>query len=288
MALQPDLSERAFQAIDSAFTFSERVKFAWLGSLTNIAEGLQSISIRRGIDIRDFTLMAYGAAGPMLLPSVLDLLPMRRVVIPPYPGLFSALGLVSSDQLYSEHRSSYTLLSPDSAEAIDALYNDIEAALLARVGADADVVVSRSFDGRLMGQGSDTPFVAVPMGPVTPQSVASLIAEFHAEYESRNGIRFEQLPVQAVTFRVEVRVRGEKVTYQKLERADGEAPEPEGSVMLEHLYESRTSARTYERGRLRPGHRLDGPAIVREDTSTTFVPIGRVLTVGDYGELVVE
>src|SRR3546814_5321215 len=68
------------------------------------------------LDVRDFSLMAYGAAGGMLLPAALDLIPLRAVVIPPHPGLFSALGLLSTDQVFHESESAYVVFSPDSAE----------------------------------------------------------------------------------------------------------------------------------------------------------------------------
>ena len=90
--------------------------------LNNVAEGILDIAIRRGIDPRDFSLVAFGAAGPMLLPALLDSIPLRRVIVPPHPGLFSALGLVSSDLVYSDHRSAYTVLSADTAAQIDAIF----------------------------------------------------------------------------------------------------------------------------------------------------------------------
>ena len=96
----------------------------------------------------------------MLLPAALELLHVKQVVIPPYPGNFSALGLLSTDQVYSDSRSDYVVLSPDVAPQIAELYEEMEAGLRKRVGDVDGVSVRRSFDGRLYGQSWETPFVA--------------------------------------------------------------------------------------------------------------------------------
>src|SRR3546814_12772975 len=102
------------------------------------------------LDVRDVSLMAYGAAGGMLLPAALDLIPLREVVIPPHPGLFSALGLLSTDQVFHESESAYVVFSPDPAEQIAAVYDAMEARLSDRPGPEAEGLPVRSrFDGRV-------------------------------------------------------------------------------------------------------------------------------------------
>ena len=289
MPLDPALAEQAFATLDTGLTLAQRVQYAWLMGLHNVAEGLLDISIRRGIDPREFSLVAYGAAGPMLLPGLLDLVPLRRVIVPPHPGHFSALGLLSADQVYSDHRSAYTVLTPDVAPAIDQMFHAMEAALLDRVGSGLDsVVVQRSFDGRLYGQSFETPFVEVPSGSITEESVALMIQRFHDVYEQRNGNRFDTIPVQGVTYRVQVIVPSDKVGYTPLPASDAGPPTPDGAVTLRYLYGTDTVAAEYEREQLRPGHQVAGPAIVREETSTTFVPAGRHAAVGAFGELIIE
>jgi N-methylhydantoinase A len=286
MPLQPELAREAFERLATSLSLGQRVTYAWRMGLNNVAEGLLDIAIRRGIDPRDFTLVAFGAAGPMLLPSLLDLIPLRRVVVPPHPGLFSALGLLSSDLVYSDHRSSYTILTPEAAPSIDAIFSAMEAGLMARAGVDRGAVrFDRTFDGRLVGQSWETPFVDVPSGPITPGSLEQMIATFHDVYQRRNGNRFLAFPVQGVTYRVEMVVPTAKVEYEKVELGRGGSPPPSGLVPLHHLYGDDVQANEYERHDLRRGDALAGPAVVREPMSTTFVPAGRTLTVGDYGEL---
>ena len=92
-ALYLNLAEKAFENLDTPLGLSERVRYGWQMAINNIAEGLLNLAIRRGIDSRDFSLLACGAAGPMLIPFLLDQFPVRRVIVPPHPGLFSALGI---------------------------------------------------------------------------------------------------------------------------------------------------------------------------------------------------
>ncbi|WP_207386892.1 hydantoinase/oxoprolinase family protein [Frankia sp. Cppng1_Ct_nod] len=286
MILHPELAEAAFNSLDTQLSLAQRVRFAWRMGLNNVAEGLLNIAIRRGIDPRDFSLVAFGAAGPMLLPSLLDLVPLRRVIVPPHPGLFSALGLVSSDQVFSDQRSAYTFLSPESADTVDRLFREMENGLLSRQDIDASAVrIVRSFDGRLYGQSWETPFVEVPAGPITPDVVTQMIGTFHDAYERRNSNRFPAFPVQGVTFRVQMIVPSDKAEYPKLEVAPDVVPPVSGTTAIRYLLEEDVRASEYQRADLLAGHRITGPAVIRESMSTTFVPAGHTATVGEYGEL---
>jgi N-methylhydantoinase A len=288
LPLHPELSAQAFEALDTPLPLPERIRQAWLISLHNISEGILDIAIRRGLDIRDLSLVAYGAAGPMILPGLLDLLPLESIIVPPSPGGFSALGLLSSDRVFSDSRTHYGVLTPDLAPRISRLFESLEAGLVERAGVGADkVTIIRTFDGRLLGQGWETPFIPVPPGPLEVKEVAQMIESFHAEYGQRNGHRFESFPVEGVTYRVQVVVPSHKVQFEELRpRLDG-GPPKHGTVRLAHLYPDGAAAWCYERGELLAGDSLAGPAVVRETNSTTFVPVGRAATVGKYGELVI-
>jgi len=115
-----------------------------------------------------------------------------------------------------------------------------------------------------------------------------MIQRFHDVYEQRNGNRFDTIPVQGVTYRVQVIVASDKVAYTPLPATAAGPPTPDGAVTLHYLYGTDTVAAEYERQHLQPGHQLAGPAIVREETSTTFVPAGRQAAVGAFGELIIE
>jgi len=289
MKLEPDLARAAFESLDTRLSLDQRVRFAWTIGLNNVAEGIVEIGTRHGIDPRDYSLVAFGAAGPMILPSLIEHAHVRRVIVPPHPGLFSALGMLSSDLVYSDSRSAYTLLTPEAAPAIAQIFKGMEERLLPRLnGSRASARVVRSFDARLAGQTWDIPMLEMPPGEISAASVEAMTRRFHDEYQRRYGNRFEMIPVQGVTYRVQVFAPSEKLAFDALPPRAGGGPESHRSVMLRHLYEGGTSAAEYERAELLAGDVLAGPAVIREPMSTTFVPPRHRATVGGHGELVIE
>ncbi|MDR5698691.1 hydantoinase/oxoprolinase family protein [Agromyces aerolatus] len=288
LSLDRDASERAFAALDTPVPHGERIRTAYRLAVAHMAEEILNVAVRHGVDIRDFTLMAYGAAGGMLLPAALDLLPLREVVIPPHPGLFSALGLLSTDQVYSESESAYVVFGADTAEHVEAVYAGMEAQLRARLGpAAADLPVRRSFDGRLVGQSWETPFVPIPDGPIGPHTIDQVVAGFHDAYEQRNGNRFDAFPVEGVTYRVELVIPAEKVEYVPADPVEPYPAAPEGTTTLRHLSDEPVQAEWFTRANLGVGATVTGPAVIREELSTTFVPDGHAATVGRCGEIII-
>jgi N-methylhydantoinase A len=284
--LDADLARAAFERLDSPLSLDQRIAFAYRIAVNNIAEEVTNIAIRHGVDPRDFSLLAYGAAGPMLLPAALELLHVKQVVIPPYPGNFSALGLLSTDQVYSDSRSSYVVLSPDVAPQVAQVFEEMEAGLRKRVGDVDGVTIRRSFDGRLYGQSWETPFIDVPDGPITGDTISGMVEAFHAEYGRRYGNTFP-LPVQGVTYRVELVVHAEKVEYVPSSNG-GSAPPPARTIELRHYADEPLQAGEYVRDQLPTGASVTGPAIIREGLSTTLVCPGQVATVGPFGELIIR
>ena len=288
LQLDEDLARQAFERLDTRLPLERRVAFAYRIAATNIAEEITNVAIRHGVDPRDFSLVAYGAAGPMLLPAALDVLHVRRVIVPPHPGLFSALGLLSTDLVFSNSRSAYLTLGPDTAGSIAAIFAEMEQELWARVGEAADVQVRRSFDGRLLGQSWETPFVDVPEGPIAEPTIGALVDRFHDAYEARFGNRFPAVPVQGVTYRVQLVVPSPKVEYRARSEGQGPAPAPNRVRELRYFADRPLPTPEYARAALPVGARIEGPAIIREELSTTFVGPGQIASTGRFGEIVVE
>lgn len=278
---------RAFENLDSALTLDERVAFAWKVALNNIAEEVVNAAIRHGADPRDFSLVAFGAAGPMLLAGALELTGARRVIVPPHPGLFSALGLLSTDLVYADSRSRYAILTPDQAPSIDRMLGEMESALRERIAPGSEVQVQRSFDGRLLGQSWETPFIEIPPGPVTAETVEALTRRFHAEYERRNGQAFREMPVQGVTWRVQLVSASTKFRWREIAQQQGR-PSASATRTLHHLADAPVEARVYERTALGHGAQIEGPAIVHEPLATILVAPGQRASVGRYGEICIE
>ncbi|TCK25781.1 hydantoinase/oxoprolinase family protein [Pseudonocardia endophytica] len=292
LSLDLDRATQAFEALPTDFTLAQRVRYAYEMAVHNIAEGVFNVAIAHGIDPRDYSLVAYGAAGPMLLPAAMDAVHCKQVVVPPNPGLFSALGLLSADQTYTANRSAYTILSADVAPRIDALFTEMESQISERLDASTDVTFERSYDGHLFGQSWETPFVPVPGGTIDAAAIDTMIASFHDTYAERSGNRFEFFPVEGVTFRVRAVLDTPKVEYPELRVRGDETLTPVRTATLRFLGDldapdDSQEAPVYDRVALQSGDELDGPLIVDEGLSTTHVCAGQHLTVGRYGELVI-
>jgi N-methylhydantoinase A len=220
---------------------------------------------------------------------VLDTVHCKQVIVPPNPGLFSALGLLSADQVFTVNRSAYLVLTPEAAPRIDALFAEMEAQLRERLDAGTPVTLHRSMDAHLVGQSWETPFVAVPGGPVDEAAITTMIGSFHDTYEGRSGNRFEMLPVEGVTFRVRAVLDTPKVDYPEIPQRGAEPLEPVRMTVLRYLGDGESSqeAAVYDRAALRAGDVLDGPAIVDEGLSTTHVGAGQRASVGRHGELII-
>jgi N-methylhydantoinase A len=289
MRLDLEQARRAFVALETPLSFQQRVIFAYRIAVANIAEEVTNVAVRHGVDPRDFTLVAYGAAGPMLLPAALDLLQAARIVVPPHPGLFSAMGLLSTDLVYYESRSAYVVLTPDSAEQVEAGYQQMERALRERVGAAADgIAARRSLDGRLLGQSWETPFVEVGDEPITAETMPALVERFHAAYERRYGNRFPYVPVQGVTYRVQLVVPADKIEHVPRDAAEPAFVAAERTIALYHFADEPLMAAEHDRENLPVGAAVHGPAVIREPLSTTFVMPGQVAEIGRFGEISIE
>jgi N-methylhydantoinase A len=199
------------------------------------------------------------------------------------------MGLLTANNVYTASRTAYQVLSPDNADAIAAMVAELREKVesQAQLVGDEQSRLSVTMDGHLVGQSWETPFVPVSL-PITPDSIGHLIESFHDAYERRNGKRFEVFPVQAVTFRVQLEVVRAPFEYPEVQERGSEPLVPSNVRTLRHLYGTDTAVAEYERLNLRRGDEIEGPAIVSEAASTTFVPAGRTLRVGKLGELVVS
>ncbi|MFT3660988.1 MAG: hypothetical protein QM809_06215 [Gordonia sp. (in: high G+C Gram-positive bacteria)] len=157
----------------------------------------------------------------------------------------------------------------------------------AELGEAADeVTFVRTFDGMLIGQVWETPFVEVPSGEIDEAAITRIIANFHDDYQARSNTRYEELGVLGVTFRLTAVVPTPKVEYPHPGvRAEGEKPVPTRTTWLRYLEDEDIEANEYDRESLCEGDVIEGPAVIREPLSTTFVAGDQQARVGTVGEL---
>jgi N-methylhydantoinase A len=257
----------------------------------NQANAIRQMTIQRGIDPRNFALLAFGGAGPAQSPAVMDLLGMRACIVPPNPGNLSAFGLLAVDW-----RTDHIVTKVMHEDAIDlatiaSLYAGLEqdaVATLERDGiARARIRIVREADIRYAGQSMEVRVVA-PAGAIDASFQAGLIAAFHAAHLRTFGYNYAGAQkVELVNFCVSGFGVIDRPQLPRLETRSGATP---ARKSLRPVYFDGAFRDTpiYDRATLPPGFRLDGPAVVEEFGSTTVVFPGQQLEVDPHGILVVR
>jgi N-methylhydantoinase A len=238
----------------------------------NIERALRRVSIARGHDPRDFALMAFGGAGPLHACEVAERLQIPRVLIPRYPGVLCAFGLLMADVRLDYSRGVLSVLSDESLSQMRALLDDLvlEArATLAQEGvAEADMLLTPMVDVRYRGQAFE---LTVPL-------TDNIADAFHNAHEQTYGYALRGRALELVTLRLEA------VGTVAKPPLEPEVVQPnDGSAALLGVRDDGVAL--YERERLTPGAQFVGPALVFQLDSTNYIAPGWVAEVDGYHHL---
>ena len=257
----------------------------------NQANCIRQMTIQKGIDPRRFALLSFGGAGPAQSPAVMRLLGMKCCLVPPNPGNLSAFGLLAVDWRTDHIATRVTHEDALRAEALAEIYARLERETLeplTRDGLDpARCRAVREADLRYLGQSMEVR-VAAPAGPIDAEFLRRLIANFHAAHRKAFGYDYEgRQKVELVNVCVSGFGTIERPALPQLSSASGAAPARKGARPV--FYDGAwVNAPLYDRGVLRAGHRLDGPAVIEEFGSTTVVWPGQWLEVDAHGIMLVR
>jgi len=259
----------------------------------NMARAIRVISVQRGHDPRDYTLAAFGGAGPLHAARLARELDIGRILVPRTPGILCAMGLLLTD-LRADFASTRLLTLADAArpavtDAFAALLDRAEAWFVDEAIAPADRRVTRTVDMRYAGQNYELP-VAVPEGPIRAATLDALAEGFADQHRRSYGFVADSEPVQLVTFRIEATGLVRKAQFQPQPDQGREAGDAIIARRCVWLPEAGgfVSCPVYDRDRLRAGNRFAGPAIVEQMDTTTVVLPGMVARVEPYLNLILE
>ena len=254
-----------------------------------MANAVRAVTTERGLDPRDFTLVAYGGAGPMHAVDVARELAIRRVLVPLSPGHFSAVGMLTADLRREYVRTYFTRFTQAVAAELDAVCAELETearAWLASTGLAGDeIAFERSADMRYVGQEHA---VNVPLDRAF--SDAGAFAAIKATFDGAHQLMYshsapEEL-AEIVSLRVSIIGLLPKPRWSTLASGSGR---PHEDALLERrtVYFAGRAYETsvYDRDGLRADDTLVGPAIVQEIASSTSIPPGIRASVTDYGHL---
>lgn len=236
---------------------------------------IRVISVERGYDPREFTLVAFGGAGPLHACALAQELQIPRVLVPACPGALSALGILVADTVRDYSKT--VMLEPDA----DLTPHFAELEKSAEKESEFDKThgfVTRSLDLRYAGQGYE---LNVPFAPEFVQS-------FHQLHKKRYGYADEAKVVEIVNIRLRITVPGEDFNLPSFTARDGTADQALIETRPIIFAGKKCAGKVYQRERLAAGDRLYGPAIVVEYSATTVVPPGWVALIDVYKNLVME
>jgi len=239
-------------------------------------KAIRVISVERGHDPREFTLLSFGGAGPLHACALARALAIPRVLIPPMPGALSALGILLADYVRDFSR---TVMLPYDEAQLESNFFELEQhgrKAMSQEGLSGRV--SRSIDMRYVGQGYE---VNISAGTKVPE-------RFHALHRKRYGYADEARPIEVVNLRVRFTVEAEPWEFPKLPIQPGDGGHARRKKAQIYFNEEPQDAWVYARDLLRAGDRFAGPAIITEYSATTVVPPPDSVFVDEYGNLIIE
>jgi N-methylhydantoinase A len=286
MTLDAEATNTAIHTMAGALGLDDIAFAEGMLSIINakMADAMRTITVKQGIDPRDFSLVAFGGAGPMHAVWLAQELNIREIVIPWSPGTFSAWGMLQTD---IRHDFTQAFYQPVAGLAIDAIARTYEQLEAQGRGALADEQVHteamyfvRSADMRYVGQEY---WVNVPVKP--EQELVEIEQVFHETHRTRYGHATPGAPVEFVNLRV--------AALGRLERgvAGFQAPEAHenpvtGTRMV--IFDGKPHETTILlRRRLGAGARYQGPLVIEEDSATSVIPPGYEAVVDALGNILV-
>jgi N-methylhydantoinase A len=253
-------------------------------------EAIKAISTMRGHDLRDFMLLAFGGAGPLHAGRIARDLGMAGIIIPLFPGVYSAIGLLMSDVKHDYVQSRLTPLAELSPDDVNGLFDQLQTQALKELGSDGfesnQIRVECALDLRYAGQGYEITLTC-PDGAITAKGLSGLRKAFDEQHRSLFGHSAPEEPVEVVSYRVRGLGLVPPVELPKFKRT--------GATLADALHETRKvrfggqtiECPAYQREKLDVGLIVVGPAVLDQFDCTTVLCPGQVAQVDEWKNLIV-
>ena len=295
MPVRHDLAVAAIDRLASALGMERMATASGIISvvIANMARAIRVISVQRGHDPRDYTLVAFGGAGPLHAAHLARELEIRRILVPRNPGILCAMGLLLTDLRADFAVTRLAVLASPALEGVRHAFRDLDSMAAEWFEAESirspDRRTARTVDMRYAGQNYELP-IPLPDGEIGPATLVALAERFAEAHRRMYGFVAEEDPVQLVTFRVEASGVVPKATFEAQADAGPDAsaaiigsrevwvPEAGGFVECPVL----------DRDRLRAANRFTGPAIIEQMDATTVVPPGWIARVEPFLNVILE
>ena len=260
-----------------------------------MVEGIEISSVRKGYDPRDFALVAAGGAGPLFACDIAQELGIPQVLVPRYPGITSALGLLATDIVYEFVSTEMQLFSSLDRDRLGADFAGLERQATERLQADRldpeRTLLRRIADCRYIGQGYELR-VELPAGPIDQAWQERAAEAFHQAHEREYVRRFPDSDIQIVNIRVQGVGLMPELRLTQLPAGDA-SPADALTASHEVVFSqdgkpARLASAFYRRDLLKAGNRISGPAIIEQLDSTVVINPGLTAEVDQYGTILIE
>lgn len=284
MRLQPKRLGPYFEAMAKPYNLSPEALAQGVLDVANSAmeRAIRVISVERGHDPREFTLFSFGGAGGMHAVDLARLLGIPQVLIPPNPGILSAIGMLLADTIkdYSRTVMRDQQITDDALQHLFTPMEEQAKKALAAEGITAEhVLLEHWLDMRYQGQAYE---ILVPFD-------TDFIDRFHREHQKTYGYANSQKPVEIVNIRLRARGTADKPAWDKQPPAPTLTPPARARLQRQSVCFDgrRIDTPIWDRTQLAPGHRIQGPAIFVEYSATTVIPPDASVEVDDYANLLI-
>jgi N-methylhydantoinase A len=303
MEIHPSLSLKALARIAGPFGGDPRRAAAAVLRVANanMERALRVVSVERGFDPRGFTLVAFGGAGPLHACDLAEALRIPRVLVPPHPGVLSALGMAAAPIIKDLTASVLQLIAPAEAadgfslpnespesgrQRLERIRQELESRgreELAAEGFSLDgLTVQTTLDMRYAGQSYELP---VPVQSLDP---ARFVPLFHATHHQRYGHSDDSRPVEAVNLHVKLVLPAPAAAAPPSPASTPRTDQPSAVTRHEVWFDGEAEETPfYGRSALLPGQTVSGPAVVNQMDTTTIIARGWRAEVDSFGNLVI-
>jgi N-methylhydantoinase A len=258
-------------------------------SNSNMLNSMRISTIQRGYDPRDFSVIAYGGAGPIVASVLADELGCSRVIIPPHPGIFSAIGMLGADLRFDVSSTYRAAVAKVDLDAINQIYTKLESEATKQMRAQgyyANPILVRMADARYVGQHYEVR-TTVPLGRLTKKALDAIVASFGKEHYRLFGHQKMNEPVEILTLHVTAIGTTKKIKLRHPTPGTGTAKKGTRRVYFETSDDFAVSS-VYERSRLPVGSTIRGPAVVEELDSTTLIHPKHSARIDKFGNIIIK
>jgi N-methylhydantoinase A len=259
----------------------------------HMEQGIKAVSSERGYDLREFALVAFGGAGPLHAARLAATLDIPSVLVPPHPGVTSAMGLlmadVKHDYVQSRLQDLGTTTPSEVQAALEELADRAQSDLRAEGFADEQITLQGLLDLRYAGQGYELS-VAAPAGALDDAALADIRTRFDALHERLHGHQAPGESVEIVSYRLVALARVPRIELRRDASSGGDSRDARKGERQALFPDSPAPALcpVFDRTRLQAGARLEGPAIVEQLDSTAVIYPHQVAVVDDHRNLIIR